>query len=150
MKSLRILLIVCLPLFLGVASCDKYAPPKVEQCSIIVMVDEQGVDSATCYCADITLESFDDFEGLVDRIQSRMQDHPKAKHVLGRVIDNMDRILEEKTYELPIFYCRGYVSTSAQEFSRLENWAEDNRIERIKCEKDVQKKKRKKWKFWKK
>jgi len=55
--------------------------------------------------------------------------------MLSYIEDNKKAIIKDKEYVLHGWYCRGYSAVSARNRETLENWAEENRVERIKCEK---------------
>ena len=63
-----------------------------------------------------------------------MSNHPEAEGMLWYLEDNKATIIKKKEYILHGWYCRGYSSTSARDREILENWAEENRVERLKCE----------------
>ncbi len=114
----------------------KYGPPTFEGC--IILVDATNNDFATCGCIDYkvnSVEAFNDY--FLPSIRKRMGDHPRAQEVIDGLVANYKVIIKKNEYILPIFACRGYKAVSATNEAVLKNWAEDNRVKRIKCEADL-------------
>ena len=120
----------------GCQSTGKYSAPKdIEDCINLAKYDEAtGETNFRCGCIDNKL-SKKNFSKLVDKVTKQMSNHPKAEDMLWYLEDNKEKIIKNKEYILHAWYCRGYSATSARDREKLENWAEENRVERIKCEK---------------
>lgn len=129
MKILIILIIA-----IGCRS-GKYMAPKIEDCINLAKFNtETGGTSFRCGCIDRSLNR-NNFNNLFDKVKTNMSDHPEASNMLEYLETNKGSIIKKKEYILHGWYCRGYSATSARDREKLENWAEENRVERIKCEK---------------
>ena len=133
------LLLICV-LLMGAKCTQKYSAPDVEVCTILVDKD----DNSTCFCGDNRLT---DIVALAEKVNAQMNGHHAREATLDYLFDNEVAIVKDKFYEFHIQYCRGYQAIGPEDQSSLEIWAENNRVERIKSESDL--KKKKKW-FWKK
>lgn len=131
--------IILLMLFLLV-SCNtlKYGAPVVEDCIILATVTDYET-KFRCGCIHEGL-SKKTFSKLVANVKKQMSNHPNAEEALYYLEDNKSKIIKSKEYILDGYYCRGYSATSARDREKLENWAEENRVKRIKAEK-----KRRRW-----
>lgn len=117
-------------------STGKYSAPRnIEDCINLAQYDvSTGDTSFRCGCIDNTITK-KTFKNLVSKVKKQMSNHPKAEDMLWYLEDNKEAIIKSKEYILHGWYCRGYSSTSSRDREKLENWAEENRVERIKCEK---------------
>lgn len=135
MKLIIPLLLILITL-LGCQSTGKYGMPIVEDCIILAKVHDDGrADTYRCFCTDYSIKK-KNFNNLFDKVKKQMSDHPRANEMLTYIEDNKKAIIKKKEYILDGYYCRGYSATSSRNREKLENWAEENRVERIKCEKE--------------
>ena len=136
----KLLLILSLSMLLmSASSCPRkkgtYPAPLFEDCITLTQWDESlQIDTATSFCIDDRLDPkfFDNI--LVPKVQSKYNGHPLLPVVLQYLRENRDQIIKTKEYELPISYTRGYTQISPEDRTELTKWAEDNRVNRIKCE----------------
>ena len=132
MKLITLLLLFSIS---GCQSTGKYSAPRLEDCINLATYDEAtGTTSFRCFCTDSKL-SKKNFNDLFDKVKKQMSNHPEANQMLSYIEDNKKAIIKDKEYVLHGWYCRGYSAVSARNRETLENWAEENRVERIKCEK---------------
>jgi len=127
---MRILIILLL-----ITSCksgSKYNAPVVEDC--ILLAKHIDTDKFECFCIDKNINK-NNFNNLYDKVKRNMSDHPAANDMLSYITDNKNNIIKKKEYKLNGYYCRGYSAISSRNREKLTNWAENNRINRIKCEK---------------
>lgn len=123
-----------LALIILLSSCQtRYGAPKVEDC-ILLAKHTVDKDAFRCFCIDKSLNK-NNYNNLYDRVKKQMSDHPMASKMLSYIIDNKKDILKKHEYTLNGYYCRGYSAVSPRNREKLSNWAEENRVKRIKCEK---------------
>lgn len=132
-----IVLIGMMFMLMGVSKCpnEKYMAPMFEDCSIIVEYSEEAkVDKSTimCYDESITIETYEN--EFIPRVMNRFKGHPLENEIRDLLIMSRDKIITTHEYELPIRYAYGYTSISQNDRTKLMKWAEENRMERIKCE----------------
>lgn len=133
---MKLLLVIFTLVCISGCSGLKYGPPQFEGC--IILVDAMNNDKASCGCIDYKVNSVDAFNDyFLPSIRKRMVDHPDAQEVIDGLVANYKSIIKTHEYILPIFACRGYKAVSAMNEAKLKNWAEDNRVKRIKCESDL-------------
>lgn len=133
--KLTILFTLLLITLLGCQSTGKYGAPLVEDCINLAKYDASTGDTTfRCFCTDLSLTK-KTFPNLVAKVRRNMSNHPKAEDMLWYLEDNKKSIIKKKEYVMYGYYCRGYSATSARNRELLENWAEENRVKRIKCEK---------------
>lgn len=124
-------------LLMGMSNCSsvRYGAPLFEDCGILTTwSDEKKTDIATCYCIDERVNSKKTFDELVNYVSSVMKEHPLQEASIKYLQDNQATIIKYHDYELPISYCRGHSSIGPNARTLLVKWAEDNRLERIRCE----------------
>jgi len=143
-KYLKLSSFLLLATLLMSARCDqadKYAAPLAEDCSVITTWDpEILLDKGSCFCIDekITKDNFDTL--LTNRVTKAFNGHPMKQFALDYLTDNKEKIISKKEYEIPyLAYCRGYSATNPLDKAKLENWAETNRVERIRAESKAKK-----------
>lgn len=132
----KIFLLLCIFSCLSISSCPiKYGPPKVEDCITITSWDSvQSIDKATSFCVNQKMSQFYFENDFLPEVEKRFKDHPLKESVLSYLLENKQKIIQTKEYELPISYTRGYTQVSPFDREELTKWSEENRIERIKCE----------------
>lgn len=133
---MKLIILFLLLTISGCQSTGKYSAPKdIEDCINLAQYDvSTGDTSFRCGCIDNSITK-DNFNDLFDKVKKQMSNHPEAEYMLDYLEINREAIIKSKEYILHGWYCRGYSSTSARDREKLENWAEENRVERIKCEK---------------
>lgn len=141
MKTIPIILML-LPLILASKCNEKYSAPEAEDCVLLTVWDaEKGTDKGTCFCIDdrINKDTFDSI--LTNRVEKAFNTHPLKSEALRYLAENKEKIIKTKEYEVPFLaYCRGFPTTNPSDKAKLENWAEENRLARIKAESNQKKK----------
>ncbi len=128
------LILLCTLLISARCSTTRYSPPWVEYCVVEVFVDnENQTQESDCFCVDHNMNS-KTFDAFVAKVKLRMSDHYMASETVATVIANKDKIIEAKEYVMPLYYCQAYQALGPKEMAKMEKWAEKNRVERIKCE----------------
>ena len=130
------LIILLLVILFGCNSTGKYGVPFVEDCIILAKVHIDKADTYRCFCIDYSIKK-KNFNKLFDKVKRQMSDHPRASEMLDYIEDNKKTILKKKEYILDGYYCRGYSAVSPRNREIVENWAEENRVKRIKCENNL-------------
>jgi hypothetical protein len=134
----KLMLLVAMSfLLMGMSNCSsvKYGPPQFEDCGILTTwSEEKQTDVGTCYCIDDSVNSKKSFDELVTYVSSVMKEHPLQEASISYLQKNQESIIKNHDYELPISYCRGHSSIGPKARTALTKWAEDNRLERIRCE----------------
>lgn len=131
MKLITLILLFAIS---GCQSTGKYSAPIVEDCINLAQYDAStGDTSFRCGCIDSTITE-ENFNDLFYKVKKQMSNHPKANAMLEYLETNKESIIKSKEYILNGWYCRGYSAISSRNREKLENWAEENRVERIKCE----------------
>jgi len=125
-------------ILMGANKCEgpsnKYRAPVVADCAILTNWDPTlNTDTATLFCVDerITSETYLVF---TEYVLKAFNSHPLKIEVEDYLISNKDLILKTKEFELPISYARGFPAVKPEDRTKLTEWAEKNRMERIKCE----------------
>lgn len=138
---MKIFILILISVFtMSASNCEsqkqKYQAPVIEDCKLINQWQpEYKMDWVTCYCVDNNITNEKTFNNiLVARARKNMSSHPHLQAVMEYLNTNKEHIIKNKNYELPAQYCRGYSMTNPAGRDSLVKWAEDNRVNRIKCE----------------
>ena len=138
MKFLNLFVICILCMSASKCSTSKHYAPLVGDCVNMVKVHSTH-DEVLCSCVDKRIKdnaSFDKY--LKSRVLKAIPvDYPERDAVLDYLEEIRESAIENHEYEIPAIACQNFRMVQPNDFSLLENKFEDNRVERIKCEKKL-------------
>jgi len=136
---MKIVLFLLLGLLLiGASNCstyDKYQAKFVEDCAVFTNWDSATqTQKSSCFCIDNRITTEQTFNTFLIKFAKSMSNHPERDTAIEDIKLQKADILKKHEYTAHIQYCKYYRATSPIDRVYLENWAETNRLERIKAE----------------